>query len=314
MAWAAAGIGAFALAVVLVTLSTVFVVLRFVSRRRIRNIWGASDWFMLVTLTFAFASAATVGAFAANGMGYHMIDLSPDRMPSFAKVTYVAGIVTNTSIALTKLSVLLLLLDVFVMFWYRKATFIIMALAACYLVWVFISNTISCLPVHAFWDLSIPESERWCMPMKPKYLADTTVNAALDIAIFCLPLPLLRTLTLPWKQKMWLGVVFTLGLIVCIASLLRFQFLDFEVLMRDPTWAAVTISAWANVEINLAIIIACIPTLRPLIAKFYPRLVEPSASPGTSRDDGSSRPPTISSPAWRPKEEAGVFRSGDVGA
>ena len=50
MAWAARGIGAFALAVVLVTLSTVFVALRFVSRRRILNIWGPTDWFMLVTL------------------------------------------------------------------------------------------------------------------------------------------------------------------------------------------------------------------------------------------------------------------------
>lgn len=35
---------------VLVMLSTVFVALRFVSRRRILNIWGATDWFMLVTL------------------------------------------------------------------------------------------------------------------------------------------------------------------------------------------------------------------------------------------------------------------------
>jgi hypothetical protein len=50
MAWAPRGIGAFALAVTLLTLSTVFVALRFVSRRRILNIWGATDWFMLVTL------------------------------------------------------------------------------------------------------------------------------------------------------------------------------------------------------------------------------------------------------------------------
>lgn len=50
MAWAAPGVGAFTLAVVLVMLSTVFVALRFVSRRRILNIWGATDWFMLVTL------------------------------------------------------------------------------------------------------------------------------------------------------------------------------------------------------------------------------------------------------------------------
>jgi hypothetical protein len=53
MAWAARGIGAFALAVVLVTLSTVFVALRFVSRGRILNIFGPADWFMLVTLVRA---------------------------------------------------------------------------------------------------------------------------------------------------------------------------------------------------------------------------------------------------------------------
>ena len=84
---------------------------------------------------------------------------------------------------------------------------------------------------------------------------------------------------------------------VCIASLLRFHFIDFEVLMRDPTLAAVNVSTWANVEINLAIIIACIPTLRPLVSKFCPRLVE--SRPSSSGD--SSRPPTISSPAWRPE-------------
>ena len=128
------------------------------------------------------------------------------------KVTYVAGIVVNTSIALTKLSVLALLLDIFVMFWYRKATFVVTALATCYLVWVLVSNIASCLPIQAFWDRSIPESARWCMPLRPKMLADSSVNAALDIAIFCLPLPVLRTLTLPFKQKLWLSIVFALGL------------------------------------------------------------------------------------------------------
>jgi hypothetical protein len=127
------------------------------------------------------------------------------------KVTYVISIVTNTSIALTKLSVLLLLLDIFVMFWYRKATYAVTAVASCYLVWVILSNTLACLPVRAFWDFSIPEGERWCMPNRPKMLADSSVNAALDIAIFCLPLPLLRTSTLPLKQKLWLCVVFALG-------------------------------------------------------------------------------------------------------
>lgn len=123
------------------------------------------------------------------------------------------GIITNTSIALTKLSVLLLLLEVLVIFWFRKATYIVAALATCYLLWVAVTNIVPCIPIRAFWDFSIPEGERLCFPQRQKMLADTTVNAALDVAIFCLPLPVLRTLTLPWRQKLWLCFVFTLGIL-----------------------------------------------------------------------------------------------------
>lgn len=120
------------------------------------------------------------------------------------------GITCNISIALTKLSVLLLLLDILVVFWFRKAAYAVSALAICYLVWVAVTNIVFCLPIQSFWDPSIPGT---CLPRRPKYIADTAVNAALDVAIFCLPLPVLRTLTLPWRQKLWLCVVFALGLL-----------------------------------------------------------------------------------------------------
>ena len=123
------------------------------------------------------------------------------------------GIVTNTSIALTKLSVLLLLLDVLVIFWFRKATYVVIVMVACYLLWVAVTDIVPCIPIRSFWDLSIPEADRLCIPQRQKMLADTTINAALDVAIFCLPLPLLRTLTLPWRQKLWLCFVFTLGIL-----------------------------------------------------------------------------------------------------
>lgn len=123
------------------------------------------------------------------------------------------GIITNTSIALTKLSVLLLLLEVLVIFWFRKATYIVATLATCYMLWVAVTNIVPCIPIRSFWDFSIPEAERLCFPQRQKMLADTTVNAALDVAIFCLPLPVLRTLTLPWRQKLWLCFVFTLGIL-----------------------------------------------------------------------------------------------------
>jgi hypothetical protein len=71
--------------------------------------------------------------------------------------------------------------------------------------------------------------------------------------------------------------------------------------MEDPPWVAADISTWANVEINLAIIIACIPTLKPLVANFCPRLLGSPAGSGSEEDDHEdySRPPTISSPPCR---------------
>jgi hypothetical protein len=62
-------------------------------------------------------------------------------------------------------------------------------------------------------------------------------------------------------------------------------------LAHDYSQAAVRIIFWSITEINLSIVIACIPTLVPLAAKLYPGLVMPTAS----SDSADTRPPTISS-------------------
>ena len=88
---------------------------------------------------------------------------------------------------------------------------------------------------------------------------------------------------------------------VCIASLLRFYFLDFTLLMEDPPWVAANILTWANLEINLAIIIACIPTLKPFVANLCPRMLGLPTYSGSegNEDEDYNRPPTISSPPCR---------------
>jgi hypothetical protein len=50
---------------------------------------------------------------------------------------------------------------------------------------------------------------------------------------------------------------------------------------------------WYTIEINVPIVIACIPTIKPLVAKVCPRLLESGTGVEVSSD--SSNPPTISS-------------------
>ena len=72
--------------------------------------------------------------------------------------------------------------------------------------------------------------------------------------------------------------------------MLRVVFIRRDIEDDDFTTAAIRIVFWSILEINLPIIIACVPTLRPLATKFYPGLVLTG-----NGSDTSGHPPTISS-------------------
>lgn len=60
---------------------------------------------------------------------------------------------------------------------------------------------------------------------------------------------------------------------VCLVSLLRLPSLITLSRSTDPTWDAATVAIWTCIELNIAIICACCMTLRPLVARVFPRLL-----------------------------------------
>jgi hypothetical protein len=124
---------------------------------------------------------------------------------------YVAMILSSLTLIMNKVSVLLLFLDIFVVSRVRKATFVVMGLVVLYGLWLVISTIVHCIPVYSFWDIFVPD--RKCFHFAAKWTADASVNFAIEVMIFCLPLPVLGSLTLPWRQKLWVCVAFSLGIL-----------------------------------------------------------------------------------------------------
>jgi len=164
---------------------------------------------------------------------------------------------------LTKISVLLLFLDIFVIGWPRKATYVVVVLVTLFGIWLVVSNILTCIPIESFWKQDV--SDRRCLGSQ-KWHADAAVNLVLDVAIFCLPLPVVWPVSLPRHQKLWLYIVFALGFFVCLASALRLAFL---VSRTGPP--SIGLAYWMALEVHLSIIIACIPTLHPLAVRLWPR-------------------------------------------
>lgn len=121
-------------------------------------------------------------------------------------------IVNNLGVYLAKISVLLLFLDVFVISWVRRATYVVIVLATLCGLWTTLSNILFCIPIYKFWDFAMPlEPDRKCIATPMKYYVDASLNLALDFVMLFMPLPVIWHMTLPWGHKLWLYSVFVLG-------------------------------------------------------------------------------------------------------
>lgn len=119
---------------------------------------------------------------------------------------------SSVSLILTKISVLLLFLNLFVFGTPRKITYGVLTVVVVYGLCLTTTNIVLCVPISAFWQ-DIDNPDRKCINAKAKWYADAGLNIALDVIIFCLPIPVVRSMTIPRKQKRWLYAVFTVGFV-----------------------------------------------------------------------------------------------------
>ena len=124
------------------------------------------------------------------------------------------------------------------------------------------------------------------------------MNIITDLAILFLPFPILTKLRLPKKQKIILVVTFSFGAFVAVVDVIRIAYLQSAALDRlkgkgqsngsikiveqqDFPWNASLSFMWSAVEVNLGIVCACVPSLKPLFLKFLPSFIKDKGDPDT---------------------------------
>ena len=72
------------------------------------------------------------------------------------------------------------------------------------------TNIFVCSPIQAYWDPKTSSSR--CLDTLLKFYLDNGLNFLADVLLLLLPVPLIWPMSLPWRQKLWLGFLFVLGL------------------------------------------------------------------------------------------------------
>jgi hypothetical protein len=102
----------------------------------------------------------------------------------------------------------------------------------------------------------------------------------MDLWILVLPIKMILRIPRPPREKIAVFAIFGLGIVSTIASIIRLQSLRIFTLSDDPNYDSLPINTWSMVEVNIGIVCACVPTLKPLVSRAQ-------RYRGTRRDDGS---------------------------
>ncbi|CAI6287712.1 unnamed protein product [Periconia digitata] len=273
-------------AVTLTVIATISVAMRIFTRASVTQAGiSMDDYMVIIALVLAITLLGLNFEHMKVGLGYHFWDVKTvDFVLPFQVYTLCSTIVYATSLIFTKISILLFYLRLSPQLWFRVAVWILIGITSCYGLMYNLLSIFACKPIAATWNLALmPQAE--CVGVLPKYMALSILNIVIDVLTLILPIPVVWKLQMSLRQKLSIILVFMTGGLVCIIAIRRTILLKPLMASADYTWDAVEQFHWCFAEVDVAIVCASAPALKPFFVKYVPGLL--SSRWGSSHDPKS---------------------------
>ncbi|KAJ9657700.1 hypothetical protein H2201_008106 [Coniosporium apollinis] len=293
---------------IFISLVVIAVALRVYTRVYIKRWFGSDDYLICAALVATIGLTTTV--LLANTRycwDRHVWDIPWSVIPGTLKIAFAAKIMFTFAATFIRMSLLQFyyrLTQDSGIRWFTWALHLSHAFNACICISFVALVVFQCNPVSAYW--AFPPQLQKCLPEGPVTLGAGIVNCIADLLVASLPIPIVVKLQMPRRQMVGVVMLLSLGFVVTLAGIIRTCFI-WKSLMDsyDEMWYAFPLWIAAAVEIDLAMICACAPALRPLVSRyisptlspFLARLsvIVPSSLRSPHRSPHSSRPSFVSS-------------------
>jgi hypothetical protein len=152
------------------------------------------------------------------GLGVHAAALDFDQLIAVGKSLVAFECIYVTTVALTKVSLLLMYYRLFPVNSMRIGCWILGALSVCWCISIIMVSIFQCTPIAKAWNPTIPGH---CINLKGSFIGNAVPNILTDVAILALPMPHVWRLHTTLIQRCQLSAVFLLGKLVSIYILPR---------------------------------------------------------------------------------------------
>ncbi|KAK6001408.1 hypothetical protein QM012_002739 [Aureobasidium pullulans] len=246
---------------VFLVLAFIILSLRLFTRFIVTRNHGPEDWVITAAFCFSITQAVLVLIEVQNGQGLPQSMLSEDNILDLRKTLYVTIPTYLAGLTLTKLSILLQYMRLFREKTIHRIIIGMLVFVAAFGTWSILASLLLCRPVHYFWD-GIGNGK--CLNFKAKWFSDAAYNIITDLILLSIPMPFIKGLNLPYRQKAGLIAVFALGGFVCLVSIARLGPLYVIASDADVSRHNGPAAFLSSMEVNVGIICASLPSLRAI--------------------------------------------------
>ncbi|KAJ5111066.1 hypothetical protein N7532_001601 [Penicillium argentinense] len=267
------------------------VVLRLWSRGLSRSALTSDDYLIVVGYILAVSQSVTSWYYIkTNYVGIHSWDIPKDYDVKTGLIwNFVNQLLYNPTLTIIKLSILTFLRRlesrsrlVNTLIWASIGIVVGLFLAVLFV------DIFQCQPVQYVYDLSIEDGK--CIDQGGFYVSTAALNLFTDIIVLSIPIIITWNLQMPLRRKLAVCVILCLGGVATAIGVWRIVilaegFLSHKI-VTDATYSIGFCSS--AIEVNVAVVTACAPSMKAIATKYLPRLL------GTSRGATSGYGPGMS--------------------
>ncbi|KAH7014138.1 uncharacterized protein B0I36DRAFT_255318 [Microdochium trichocladiopsis] len=191
----------------------------------------------------------------------------------FENSKFALNMISILGLGLVKMSILVLYLNLFPSPTFKWVTWGIMGYVGVWTISFFFSHLFTCYPITTFIDFF---EDKTCVNQTAMFLTVLYTNVIADFVILILPVPMIMGLQLQFKTKMAVIGMLSLGAATCAISVTRVLAItsvasEYVRHPNDIIYYTAPVFYWTNIELSMAVVCACLPTLRPIWTHFYPK-------------------------------------------
>ncbi|PSR99117.1 hypothetical protein BD289DRAFT_361467 [Coniella lustricola] len=252
------------------------VALRVVSKCSTQTFCG-EDYAIISVILLSTVPMGCVLSMAKLGLGTHLWDLRDGALKQILLLFYISEVIYVAAMALTKASIVAMYMRIFQAYrpfriaCYAALGFIILPSLAILLATIF-----SCRPVAFFWDRDLRVTSSSSSPPSPACLniqalayANSAFALAQDTLIIVLPVFMLWSLNMSRRRKLLLALMFGVGSLGLVATMVRLRTLRVFGTGADPTWDYVPVVYLTVAELAAGVTCSCLPALRILAERMW---------------------------------------------